>query len=158
MSNTLSTKKLNLDLVEKSRKVIRAMSSNNRLKASCINFGISIDVFHAVVRQVPELSNDYEAARLMLADTLADEILDIADNEEDVGRAKNMIDARKWYAAALRPTRYGNKLDVTVQHNVDIRNTLEQARQRLNIIQVESTASDPIALPDTNELDELLGE
>ena len=41
-------------------------------------------------------------------ETHADEIIYIADNEEDINRAKVKIDARKWAASKLKPKKYGN--------------------------------------------------
>jgi len=71
----------------------------------------------------------YAHARDAQADTLADEILDIADdgsndymNDEERGevyngdavqRSKLRVDARKWIAAKLKPKKYGDRIDVT---------------------------------------------
>jgi hypothetical protein len=64
----------------------------------------------------------YACAREAQADVLADEIIDIADGKvgeyeegakPDVMRDKLAVDARKWVAAKLRPTKYGDKLDLT---------------------------------------------
>jgi len=67
----------------------------------------------------------YAAARDAQADTLADEILDIADdgsndwmerqdgsaeyNGDAVARSKLRVDARKWIAAKLKPKKYGER-------------------------------------------------
>ncbi len=48
-------------------------------------------------------------ARDIQADTLADEMLEIADTDPDPQRARLRIDARMWYAAKLRPKKYGNR-------------------------------------------------
>lgn len=68
----------------------------------------------------------YALAREAQADTLADEILDIADdgsndymgddekyNGDAVQRSKLRVDARKWVAAKLKPKKYGDRIDVT---------------------------------------------
>lgn len=68
----------------------------------------------------------YAHARDAQADTLADEILDIADdgsndfmgedekyNGDAVQRSKLRVDARKWLASKLKPKKYGEKIDVT---------------------------------------------
>ncbi len=47
-------------------------------------------------------------AREIQAETHADEIINIADHEEDISRAKVMIDARKWTASKLKPKKYGS--------------------------------------------------
>lgn len=48
-------------------------------------------------------------ARDIQADTLADEILEIADTDPDPQCARLRIDARMWYAGKLRPKKYGNR-------------------------------------------------
>jgi len=61
-----------------------------------------------------EFLNKYEAAKALQADVYADEMDDIAHNEEiDTQRARLIIDTRKWVASKLKPKRYGDKLDMT---------------------------------------------
>ena len=52
----------------------------------------------------------YALARERQADTYADEIVAISDEEPDPARARVRMDARKWYASKLKPKRYGDKL------------------------------------------------
>lgn len=78
---------------------------------------------HAVFR------DQYAHAREAQADSLADEMLDIADdgsndwmersekkgggweeNGEAIGRSRLRLDARKWIASKLKPKKYGEKL------------------------------------------------
>lgn len=76
----------------------------------------------------PEFSEKYARAREMQADLLADEIIEIADddsndtvetkfgpkeNSEWTSRSKLRVDARKWKASKLAPKKYGDKVDVT---------------------------------------------
>ena len=72
--------------------------------------------------------NMYAQARADQADTLADEIIDIADdsardtittedgreipNTEWINRSRLRVDARKWVAAKLKPKKYGDSLAV----------------------------------------------
>lgn len=94
--------------------------------------------------------NQYARARELQADTLAEEILDIADKavlgerlkkdgkgkvlERQTGdmveRSKLMIDVRKWYAGKLQPKKYGERvaLDHGVQDN--LADQLRAARER----------------------------
>jgi hypothetical protein len=78
-----------------------------------------------------QFREQYAHARDAQADTLADEILDIADdgtndwmgdkddkdgtqyNGDAVQRSKLRVDARKWIAAKLKPKKYGDRIDVT---------------------------------------------
>lgn len=94
--------------------------------------------------------DQYAHAREEQADTLADEIIDIADKavlgervkkdsrgkviERQTGdmveRSKLRIDARKWYAGKLKPKKYGERvaLDHGLQDNLAER--LRAARER----------------------------
>lgn len=57
-----------------------------------------------------EFRDQYARARECQADAIADEILNIADEAEDAGKARVQIDARKWLAGKLRPKVYGDKV------------------------------------------------
>lgn len=75
----------------------------------------------------PAFSDQYARAREAQADTLADELTDIADdsgrdfiqtengpvfNAEHVNRSRLRVDTRKWIASKLKPKKYGEKLAV----------------------------------------------
>jgi hypothetical protein len=84
----------------------------------------------------PDFAEQYTRAREEQADTLADEIIDIADEQPEIvvvtdrdGQViehkldgaflqwqKNRIEARKWTAMKLKPKKYGEKLGL---HGVD---------------------------------------
>ncbi len=70
-------------------------------------------------------SDQYARAREAQADTLADELTDIADdsardfiqtengpayNAEHVNRSRLRVDTRKWIASKLKPKKYGEKV------------------------------------------------
>lgn len=58
--------------------------------------------------------NQYALARESQADSFADDIADIADDEKLEPNDKRVrIDARKWLAGKLRPKVYGDKVAVT---------------------------------------------
>ena len=78
-----------------------------------------------------EFRDMYARAREDQADTLADQIIDIADessgdrasdgsvNSENVQRSRLRVEARKWIAAKLKPRKYGDRLELAgeVAHN-----------------------------------------
>ena len=73
----------------------------------------------------------YARAREDQADTLADEIIAIADEQHEVvsetgkvfdpevNRDKLRVDARKWIASKLKPKKYGDKTEV--EHTGDLK-------------------------------------
>ena len=57
-------------------------------------------------------SEHYARARREQADTHAEEIVAIADDQDiDANSRRVMVDARKWVASKLKPGTYGDKLD-----------------------------------------------
>lgn len=62
----------------------------------------------------------YARAREEQADWHAEQILLIADTEEDPNKARVRIDARKWAASKLRPKVYGDRINVDADVNVRI--------------------------------------
>lgn len=85
---------------------------------------------YAWLRKHNEFLNNYVRAREDQADTLADEIVGIADdgsndtyvteagtevvNHDHIARSRLRVEARKWVAAKLKPKKYGDK--VTNEH------------------------------------------
>lgn len=64
------------------------------------------------LRSNEDFRQQYTQARQWQADTLFDECLDIADDEEcDVMRARLRVDTRKWMAGKLNLKKYGDKPD-----------------------------------------------
>lgn len=66
-----------------------------------------------------EFAHMYTRAREEQADTLADQITEIADTEPDTNRARVRVDARKWVAAKLKPRKYGERVEL--EHSGSIR-------------------------------------
>lgn len=81
----------------------------------------------------PEFAEQYARAKDAQADTLADEILEIADdarndwmeihgendagwkaNGEHIQRSRVRIDTRKWIASKLKPKKYADRIDTTL--------------------------------------------
>jgi hypothetical protein len=104
------------------------ISRGESLKAICNSPGIpdQVVVYGWLGRQ-PEFAQMYARAREDQADTLADEIAALADEEprmvvDDKGVAridsawvqwqKNRVEARKWVAAKLKPKKWGERIQV----------------------------------------------
>lgn len=68
---------------------------------------------HKWLAEIQEFSDQYAKAKDNQADTLADEIMYIADTADDVQKARLQVDTRKWIASKLKPKKYGEKVDVT---------------------------------------------
>lgn len=104
---------------------VRAILSNNRDKEVLP----SRKTFFEWLLDDEPLSNQYARACEKRADTIFEEILEIADeshsdkkvlddgrevvDSEVVQRSRLRVDARKWMLSKMNPKKYGDKIDVT---------------------------------------------
>ena len=93
--------------------------------------------------------NRYARARETQADALFDEVLSIADTEEDTNKARVRIDARKWMAGKLRPKVYGEKVVIGGDDTLDPIKTEETGSGAAKLI----AALDAIASRTTGQPD-----
>lgn len=100
------------------------------------------------LNDVEGFSDQYARAREEQAETLADEIVSIADdksfdtnvneqgyesaNTEWISRSKLRVDARKWVASKLKPKKYGDKIqqELSGDLNIGFHEALVKARER----------------------------
>ena len=112
---------------EQQAAILAGLVDGKSLRALCLADGMpSVSTVFRWLADDEIWRDQYAHAREAQADTLADEILDIADdgsndylgddekyNGDAVQRSKLRVDARKWIAAKLKPKKYGDKIDVT---------------------------------------------
>ena len=71
---------------------------------------------YAWLNKNAEFLKMYTRAKDDQADTLTDQMLDIADgvpaDSNEVAKARLQIETRKWTASKLKPKKYGDKLDL----------------------------------------------
>lgn len=100
------------------------------------------------IRDHPDLAAKYREAQEERADTLADQIVAVAEEPVPTGlsgpetaawaqRQRLRLDAMRWTAAKLRPRAYSDhvQLDVNVAAQVSIASALEAANRRLEVLQ-----------------------
>lgn len=73
----------------------------------------------------------YARAVEVKADLMADEVVSIADSDDDPAKVRNQMQARQWLASKLYAKRYGDRIDLNVTQTLDIGSTLAEARARL---------------------------
>ena len=71
------------------------------------------------LNEEPVFASNYARAREDQADHYAEEIIAIADTEEDAAKARVRVDARKWVASKLKPKKYGEKLDLNHSGSIE---------------------------------------
>ncbi len=105
---------------------LSAGESLNRILKSRSEMPAFITIYQWL-RKYPDFTKKYDDARLHQADTLADEIIAIADEAprqiiDDKGIARtdsgyvswtrNRVDARKWVASKLKPDKWGDRMAI----------------------------------------------
>lgn len=115
-------------------KICDRISDGRSLRSICADDDMpsKVTVFKWL-RLNEEFANQYTKARQEQAETMADDMLDIADDgtndyvtrtrpdgseyeafdAEHVQRSRLRIETRKWIASKLKPKKYGDKVDVT---------------------------------------------
>jgi len=119
--------------------VVNLMMGGHRLQDALSEAGVSPLDWHRGLQADAKLQAEYEAAKVVLSDLMASELVQIADREDvEVGRAANMMKARMWLASKWNVKGYGDRMDVNVTKVVDIGLALQDARERVRAIDVES--------------------
>jgi len=115
------------------------LASGESLRAICASGDMpSRSMVHRWLNAEAHFRDQYARAREAQAHTLADEILEIADdatndwmireghggegssyafNGENVQRSRLRIDSRKWFASKVAPKKYGDKLELAGDKN-----------------------------------------
>ena len=119
-----------IDLNRRTESVIEGLARGTSLRTLLNDELLDSTEFFRSVSKSPVLARLYADSQRMKAELIVEEMIDIADTEVDVVRARNRIDARRWYASKINYKKYGDKLDVQLTHTVDISGALTEARQR----------------------------
>lgn len=92
-------------------KRIASGGDENSLRRICEEAGMpDRGTFSEWSKKTPELRAQYDQAFLDRRDTYFDELIDIADTEQDPQRARNRMEARKWAWARQDRARFGDKV------------------------------------------------
>lgn len=102
----------------------------------------------------PEFAELYTRAREDQAETLADDILNIADDESIEPEHKRiMVDSRKWIASKLKPKKYGDRQivdqNVTVSL-VDLVTASMKTVEHLPVTSAPAVLPAPASTPDAS--------
>lgn len=87
--------------------------------------------FFTTVWNCEELSIRYTQAQQAKAEIYVEEIMEIADGYDDPQKARNRIEARKWYASKMQPHKYSDRIDINVTQKLDLSSALAEARRRI---------------------------
>lgn len=84
---------------------------------------------------VPSFAERWSRARKAQATKLAEDTIAIADTIRDPTRAKVMVSARQWLAGKLDRETWGDRVDVQIEHKVDLAASLASAKARIGAIE-----------------------
>ena len=111
--------------------VIDDVLAGSTLKNALATRDMTAQAFARILQGDRTAAAAYARAAELRADLLADEIISIADGDDDPAKVRNQIQARQWLASKLNAKRYGDRIDLNVTQTVDIGATLAEARARL---------------------------
>lgn len=115
---------------ERVDEIIESVFEGKSLKRIMISSGERAS-FYKYLNENPSTLDLYTRAQQTRAEISADEIIEIADTDLDPQRARNRIDARKWYASKMQPQKYGERIDMNVNQTIDITAALAAANSRV---------------------------
>jgi hypothetical protein len=96
--------------------ICERMAMGESLRSICRSEGMpaEVTVRSWAIEDREGFSSQYARASQIRMDCLADEILEIADNESgDPARDRLRLDIRKWLMSKIAPKRFGDKVDLT---------------------------------------------
>ena len=99
---------------ELAKKICAALSGGMSLRRLCMQDDMpNAATVYDWLWRYPDFNDKYARAKEDRAESYADEIAEIADNQElDPNSRRVMIDARKWVACKFAPRKYGDKVTV----------------------------------------------
>jgi hypothetical protein len=126
------------------QKLCEQISEGKSLSTAIKSEGMpSYQLVMLMLRNNPEFRTMYEKAVESRADRLAEEIIELADQQIPDGlegpmasawvqQKRMQVDARKWVASKLKPKTYGDRIDVAVTDNrISVMDALKEAKQRV---------------------------
>ena len=116
---------------QQAREVMKRIVDGMNLSQAIAATGGSMSAFYSVMKNDIDLQREYAWAREMRSETMAEEVIEIADTEPDAQKARNRMDARRWYASKMKPEKYGDRIDVSVHQSVDLVAAIEKAKARV---------------------------
>jgi hypothetical protein len=126
------------------QKLCEQISEGKSLSTAIKSEGMpSYQLVMLMLRNNTEFRTMYEKAVESRADRLAEEIIELADQQIPDGlegpmasawvqQKRMQVDARKWVASKLKPKTYGDRIDVAVTDNrISVMDALKEAKQRV---------------------------
>lgn len=133
---------------EECDRICQWIQSGKSLNAYCKQHGRQAHTVYAWMRESESFKQNYARAHEDRADTLVEDMLDIADSLEKQGdmvavmAGKLRIETRKWIAERMRPTKYGAKIEVQQKGHVTFNLAVPRGPKEQQIIDVNPVQID----------------
>lgn len=133
---------------EEADRICEWIQSGKSLNAYCKQHGRQAATIYAWMRENDGFAKNYSRAHEDRADTLVEDMLDIADSLENQGdmvavmAGKLRIETRKWIAERMRPTKYGAKIEVQQKGHVTFNLAVPRGPKEQQIIDVNPVQID----------------
>ena len=111
---------------------------------------ISLYDITEILNNCPKFSKSFNNCRFNGIESLADDLLDIADQYDDVQRARLKSENLRWIISKRKPATYGERIQVDTQV-IDITGALAEARNRVKPVSDlrEDEKEDNLVIPTT---------
>jgi hypothetical protein len=93
--------------------------------------------WHHYIEEHQEAKIAYQKAREYVLENHVEQIVQIADTDENPHRARLRCDVRKWIASKLKPNVYGDRMELNVTNSIDIRAAIEAGRARMRDVSTQ---------------------
>lgn len=133
--------------------ILKRLSEGKTLKSICEEIQLDPQTLFRIKRQDASFSSLFSEAQSDGYDILAESLLNIPDEYEDVNKARLKSDNVKWMLARRAHAKYGDRIDLNVTQTVDIKSALLEARERTKFVVSEvSSASEVLEAPKVSEV------
>ena len=115
------------------RKFCDLVAGTVTIEKACKQLGWTESQYRSMRRELPAFDRAVSLAREIAQDAWVDKLDEIIEKEPDTNRARLKADVIKWRASKLKARVYGDKLDLTIEHRVDLGEALAAARARATL-------------------------
>ena len=114
------------------RECLEMICEGTTITTACKRANVLRRSIYAWRTKFPEFEDQVVKAQLMGADAIADQMLEIADDDASPPQyVKNKLDTLRWLLSKLYPAKYGERMSLEVSQQVSIREALEEAKARV---------------------------
>lgn len=124
MARKPPTKPFSEERAKIAKQIFDGMRNGLSAYKACVAAGVNQSAFNLWLRDDPEMATEYARAREDLIERIANEIIEISDQDVEVSpegkkdwaaiqKHKLQVDTRRWLLSKLAPKRYGEKLEIS---------------------------------------------